>query len=63
MVCDVSQISLGFYMPSVVLHGVYETNRDAHSKDFRPLFDQFSLQFLFNFTANLTFFAVKMKEN
>ena len=37
--------------------------RDAHSKDFRPIFDQFSLQFLFNFTANLTFFAVKMKEN
>jgi len=38
-------------------------NRDAHGKDFRPIFDQFSLQFLFNFTANLTFFAVKLKEN
>jgi len=38
-------------------------NRDAHSKDFRPIFNNFSLQFLFNFTANLTFFAVKLKEN
>jgi len=37
--------------------------RDAHGKDFRPIFDHFSLQFLFNFTANLTFFAVKLKEN
>ena len=26
VVCDVSQIGLGFYMPSVVLYGVYETN-------------------------------------
>jgi len=38
-------------------------NRDAHGKDFWPIFDHFSLQFLFNFTANLTFFAVKLKEN
>jgi len=37
--------------------------KDAHGKDFRPIFDHFSLQFLFNFTANLTFFAVKLKEN
>jgi len=37
--------------------------RDTHGKDFRPIFDHFSLQFLFNFTANLTFFAVKLKEN
>ena len=40
-----------------------QANRDAHSKDFQPIFDQFSLQLLFNFTANLTFFAVKMNEN
>jgi len=37
--------------------------RDAHGKDFRPIFDHFSLQFLFNFTANLTFFAVKLAKN
>ena len=38
-------------------------SRDAHSKDFWPIFDWFSLQFLFNFTANLAFFAVKMNKN
>ena len=37
--------------------------RDAHSKDFQPIFNWFSLQFLFNFTTNLTFFAVKMNKN
>jgi len=42
---------------------LFRHNRDAHGKDFRPIFNQFSLQFLFNFTANLTFFAVKLKEN
>jgi len=39
------------------------TIRDAHGKDFWPIFDHFSLQLLFNFTANFTFFAVKLKEN
>jgi len=40
-----------------------DNNRDTHGKDFQPIFDHFSLQFLFNFIANLTFFAVKLKEN
>ena len=34
---------------------------DAHSKDFQPIFDWFSCQFLFDFSANLTSFAVKIK--